>query len=260
MLIVFAGPSLAGTGSAAPGVSLRPPARCGDVAAAVRERPAAIGLVDGLFETAPSPWHKELLWALSRGIAVYGAASMGAIRAAELLPFGMVGVGRVFELYRDGVIEDDDEVAVQHGPPELGYVHLSEAMVNVRATMAAAHRASIVGEDVRDAVVHAAKSLFYKDRRWDLILERSRRDGASAEQLGRLRAWLPGNVVDLKREDACALVARLAAAGARHSAPASPAFQSTAYWKALERRLAPPSATAASARRRSRAPLAANPQ
>ena len=46
---------------------------------------------------------------------------MGALRAAELHVFGMVGVGRVFELFRDGLLEDDDEVAVAHGPADSGY-------------------------------------------------------------------------------------------------------------------------------------------
>ena len=60
---------------------------------------------------------------------------MGALRAAELWEFGMVGVGAVSAAYRDNDIEDDDEVAVIHGPAELDYLPLSEAMVNVRATV-----------------------------------------------------------------------------------------------------------------------------
>ena len=33
----------------------------------------------------------------------------------------MSGVGRIYEAFRDGILEDDDEVAVLHGPEELGY-------------------------------------------------------------------------------------------------------------------------------------------
>ena len=72
---------------------------------------------------------------------------MGALRAAELHTFGMRGVGRIFEAFRDGEVEDDDEVAVVHGPAELGYLVLSEPMFNIRATLAraeaAAHRRTI---------------------------------------------------------------------------------------------------------------------
>ncbi|MBN8893029.1 MAG: hypothetical protein J0H91_22335 [Rhodospirillales bacterium] len=78
-LIVFAGPSLGRFApSAAARIDLRPPAACGDIARAVALRPRAIGLIDGLFETTASVWHKELVFALAEGIAVYGAASMGA--------------------------------------------------------------------------------------------------------------------------------------------------------------------------------------
>ena len=73
-----------------------------------------------VFEGAPSVWHHELLAALDAGVAVYGGASMGALRAAELWPLGVVGVGTVFGWYRDGVLDDDDEVALYHAPPERG--------------------------------------------------------------------------------------------------------------------------------------------
>ena len=54
--------------------------------------PGAIGVIDGYFDGVPSVWHKEILWALSQGIRVFGGASMGALRAAELDGFGMTGV------------------------------------------------------------------------------------------------------------------------------------------------------------------------
>ena len=47
----------------------------------------------------------------------------------------MRGIGPIFEAYRDGVLEDDDEVAVVHGPQETGYRAGSDAMVNIRATL-----------------------------------------------------------------------------------------------------------------------------
>ena len=62
----------------------------------------------------------------------FGASSMGALRAAELHTFGMRGVGEIFERYRDGVLEDDDEVAVSHASADHAYRELSVAMVNLR--------------------------------------------------------------------------------------------------------------------------------
>jgi len=51
----------------------------------------------GYFEIVPTVWHKEILWAMDRGIHVYGGASIGALRAAELADFGMTGIGQIYE-------------------------------------------------------------------------------------------------------------------------------------------------------------------
>src|SRR3546814_19886665 len=94
-IAVFAGPSL--REALPPGFKLLPPAKQGDVFGVARSRPLAIGLIDGYFEQAPAVWHKEILWALSQGIHVFGAASMGALRAADLQAYGLRGVGKIFE-------------------------------------------------------------------------------------------------------------------------------------------------------------------
>ena len=99
----------------------------------------------------PAVWHKEILPALDEGIAVFGAASMGALRAAELDAFGMIGVGDIYAGYRDGVLEDDDDVAIAHATAEEGFRELSDAMVNIRATARAAERAAVIGATTRTA-------------------------------------------------------------------------------------------------------------
>lgn len=58
-------------------------------------------------------WHKELVFALLEGVLVIGAASMGALRAAELYRYGAFGVGQVFEMYKAGE-EDDSLVAMTY--------------------------------------------------------------------------------------------------------------------------------------------------
>ena len=139
--VVFLGPTLPRRDAEAtlPAAYL-PPVRQGDVYRVVRERaPRAIGIIDGVFLDVASVWHREILWALSQGLHVFGAASMGALRAAELDGFGMRGIGRIYAAYRDGrwpgydePFEDDDEVAVIHAPSEAGGLPQSDAMVDIR--------------------------------------------------------------------------------------------------------------------------------
>src|SRR5262245_18526898 len=114
-LVVFVGPTLRRQEIATPGTFVvEPPVRQGALYRAALTQPDAIGIVDGYFAGVPAVWHKEILFALAEGIPVFGAASMVSLRAAELYPFGMVGIGEIFEAFRDGRLEDDDEVAVTH--------------------------------------------------------------------------------------------------------------------------------------------------
>jgi hypothetical protein len=218
--IVFAGPSLPPEHRpVAPGFVWHPPLRMGDLArAAAVARPAAIGVVDGVFEVVPTVWHKEILWAMAQGIPVYGAASIGALRAAELAPFGMRGVGAIFAAYGDGTLIDDDEVALLHGPEEAGFPPVTEAMVNVRATLDAACAAGVLTAEEAGRIAAAAKAVFYKARTWPALLQAARTGGGAAA-LDALAAWLPSGRVDRKRRDALEMVGAIAALLAAGVAP-----------------------------------------
>ena len=94
-----------------------PPAAQGDVLRGVLEwNPRQIVLLDGTFHQTLSVWLKELMYAMADGVRVIGAASMGAIRAAELWRYGMIGIGEIFEAYREGSIQDDAWVALSYDP------------------------------------------------------------------------------------------------------------------------------------------------
>src|SRR5262249_36970872 len=170
--VIFAGPSLPPNARPDLGsdIDWRPPVRQGELYSAALDRPAIIGVIDGYFEVTPTVWHKEILWAMAQGIHVFGSASIGALRAAELDTFGMKGIGRIYENFRDGVLEDDDEVAVLHGPEELGYPALTEARVNLRATLGAARRAGAISSELAAELTTIAKALFYKERTYDAVL------------------------------------------------------------------------------------------
>jgi len=210
-VVVFVGPTLHGEDpSTVLDASYRPPAAQGDVVRAVLdEQPRVIGIIDGFFERVPSVWHKEILWAMARGVHVFGAGSIGALRAAELAAFGMEGVGKVYQAFAAGHLEDDDEVAIIHAPGGYQYRPMSEAMVDVRATMSAAEAAGIVSTRSHRTVVHAAKSLFYRDRLYPRILRAALDLGADPTEIQALQAYLPNGRVGQKRADALEMLATI---------------------------------------------------
>ncbi|MDQ0559393.1 hypothetical protein QO004_001171 [Rhizobium mesoamericanum] len=204
MKVVFVGPSLPEAGLLfGEEVTICPPAVQGDVLAAMERGALAIGIVDGGFEYTIPVWHKEILYALSRGVRVFGAASMGALRAVECRPFGMVGIGRIYSEYESGVTIDDSDVALLHGPEELGYKALTVPLVNVRATLDELEARHALTRGLRIALETAAASLFFKARTWRSIVSNVDVPAADKPQL---LALLRSNEVDQKRADALALI------------------------------------------------------
>jgi hypothetical protein len=224
--IVFSGPSLPPSAVPVhPGFEWRPPARQGDVYSAAQSQPALIGIIDGYFETVAAVWHKEILWAMARGIHVYGAASIGALRAAELAHFRMRGVGAIYQHFCSAALADDDEIALLHGPREVDYVQVTEAMVNVRATIAEAVRRDVVTEPVAAALLDVAKSLFYKDRTYAAVMCGAAERGAQHDVLQRFARWLPEGQIDQKRRDALAMIAAMSEHLARGVRPLEVAYR-----------------------------------
>lgn len=230
-IVIFAGPTISKTEiiSIVPTASCRSPAARGDVFAAVRDGASIIGLIDGYFHQRPSVWHKELLWALASGVTVLGSASMGALRAAELAIFGMIGVGKIFADFRSGKLEDDDEVAVAHGPPELDYLSCSEAMVDIRATLHLARRLNVIDRTCHDRLISAAKTMHFTERS---IAAAIRCVDCDADDMSTLVSWLDTGVVRQKKNDAREMLRLIASRKAVLRKKADRfVFEDTLHWQ-----------------------------
>jgi hypothetical protein len=242
--VIFLGPSMpvAEASSILDAVYL-PPAGQGDfMTATIEHGPDVIGLIDGVFLQSLAVWHKEILFALERGILVYGASSIGALRAAETDAYGMRGIGEIYRMYSSGALEDDDEVALVHTEAEDGYRKLSEPMVNVRATIAAAVQAGVLDHAAGDAVLGIAKDVYFVDRTFPRILAGAA-DVMPAEQLAALDRFVAAHYVDLKRQDAEALLRTVASLNgtdettdAAGNGDARFSFESTTHFETLYNR------------------------
>jgi hypothetical protein len=234
---VFLGPSLSWDEGfkILPDTTFLPPAKAGDIYIAVKRGAQVIALVDGFFEQVPSVWHKEILYALSLGVHVFGASSMGALRAAELHPFGMVGIGRIFEAYRDGACEDDDEVAVIHAGQESGFEALSEAMVNVRDALSEALRRGFIGRATHDVIAREIKCRNYPQRSWLLVPEIAQQQHLPRAEVDVLMDFVMTNRPNRKRLDAIELLTELRRFIQAPFEPFEPHFdfEATVFWDQL---------------------------
>ena len=204
--VVFAGPSISKEEITRilPGAEVKPPVRRGDAAAAAQDGARLIVIIDGVFFQDEAVAHKELLGVLKAGVKVFGASSMGALRACELEPFGMTGIGKIFEWYRSGKIVADDEVGMLFDP-ETGAA-LSVPMVNMRASFEKAKEAGVLTADEERALLKACKGIYYPERTYRRVVKEA---DVSAETKDTLTRWLKTDAVDQKHEDAAACLAHV---------------------------------------------------
>jgi hypothetical protein len=204
---VYVGPTLARTEPvlSEPGVRVLPPVQHGDLFDAdVREGDIVV-IIDGVYHQAPALRHKEILHALGRDVRVIGAASIGALRAAELDTFGMLGVGAVYTAYAQREISGDDEVAVGQTPD--GGQALTWPLVNLRHVLALARADGLLDEARSQRLLAALRAVYYPQRTTAAVRAVCRRQG-EAEFAGWLDERREGDRYfgDLKRLDALAAI------------------------------------------------------
>ncbi|MDR2855430.1 MAG: TfuA-related McrA-glycine thioamidation protein [Methanomicrobiales archaeon] len=179
-----------------------------------------IGIIDGLFLETAAVGHREILSALRSGVFVIGSSSMGALRAFELESLGMKGIGKIFHLYRSGIVESDDEVALVCDP--VHYIALSEPLVHIRLTLMKMRSEELISSYEHDILFETAKKRYYPERTWDQLFEDLihsspsdhlvSQDGTSAYEpipmirVAELCNLCQTHAVDQKREDAIALL------------------------------------------------------
>ncbi|PDQ36100.1 MAG: hypothetical protein B5766_02900 [Candidatus Lumbricidophila eiseniae] len=233
---VFLGPSLplAEARAILPHADYYGPARAGDIYRAVAFNQAKIiVLIDGFFGSVPSVWHKEILAALSDGCVVFGASSMGALRAAECDSFGMVGYGWVYEQYASGALEDDDEVALLHHGSDQGYSPVTVPMIVLRRGIELAVLCDPFHKEAGQRLLHTAKHFAYQERSWTALADTlTPTDPAAGDLLEVVRA----SGTDVKADDArMALQAAAQHAGFQIQDPAATPVivEDTAFWRRL---------------------------
>lgn len=203
MIHVFTGPTLSPNDPALQDRALRvlPPIRHGDLFDPQIKNGDTAVIIDGVYHQAPAVRHKEIIWALGRGVRVIGAASIGALRAAELKSCGMLGVGTVWRSYANGHLDGDDEVAV--GQSTDGDLRsCTWPLVRVRHVVSTAMYKEVIDPAQADRLIDLSAGVYYAHRSLDALRSISRREApAFAEWLADALAADP-HFGDVKRTDA----------------------------------------------------------
>ena len=172
------------------------PIQRGDLGQALKERPDIIAIIDGVFHQNSAVGHKEILNAMKNGIKVYGASSMGALRASELDTLGMTGVGYVYNQYTTGEVDSDDDVAVMLDGETLEAI--SVPLINMKYVFENAVSEGIITDDEKEDLLKTAKKTYYPKRNYAKTLNDSGLDDAKKSELIDFIRTSP----DIKKEDA----------------------------------------------------------
>jgi len=197
-IVVFIGPSLPlKEAKKILDADYRPPVARDDLAVLLDDPPQVIGIIDGVFHQQPAVSHKEILRALDEGITVVGGSSMGALRSAELDYAGMIGIGTVYQEYRDGIIESDDDVAIVFDP--VTHELLCEALVSMNHNFQRAEAEGIINSREVRMLYETAKKIYYPQRNYPRVLSDADLD---EDKKKKLEIFLKEKGTDIKSEDA----------------------------------------------------------
>lgn len=199
-IVVFLGPSLSRTkAEQILKADFRAPAKRGDIYQAAKDGAKIICLIDGVFFQDCSVAHKEVLFAMENGTRVFGASSMGALRASELDIYGMVGIGQIYRAYKSGLLVSDDEVALIFDP--FTWEPLSVPLVNIRFNLDLACQKGIIELSTRDKLFWCAKSRYFPERTYEQMIDEAESQ-VPANEIRHFREFLEKNKRDFKEEDA----------------------------------------------------------
>jgi hypothetical protein len=165
-----------------------------------------VGFIDGVFlHDYPPPPIEVYHLATRKNIELLGASSLGALRAVELEKFGMKGIGKIFQLYKNGIIDADDEVAVTF--VRGSNILQSEAMIDIRFNLFLAYKKGIITNDTKKRFVKIAKGIYFPFRNYEDIINLTQQQYPSIhDELENFRAHILQNRDSLKARDAVKLL------------------------------------------------------
>lgn len=181
-------------------VIYKKPIKRGDLGCDIKENPDIIGIIDGVFHQSSAVGHREILGVMKNGVKVYGASSMGALRASELDVLGMEGIGYCYKEYASGNVTSDDDVAVMLDSETLEAI--SVPLISMNYVFTNAVDKNIITQEEKDELIKITKETYYPQRNYAQTLSQSSLD---ADKKGKLIDFIRTSK-DIKKEDAKALL------------------------------------------------------
>lgn len=202
MIAVYAGPSLpADCRPSYPDIRWYPPAERGDLDQLDALEGTTVVLADGhmIHRHPPSP--TEVYDLVKRGYTVWGCASLGALRAAELRNHGVRGFGWVYERIVDRTITYDDELVAVLDPRTDKAATLF--LVNIRYGLEQLTAARRIGAPQARLIIDGLSGVHFEQRTKAMCQQLASEAGMAVSVIDAMLA------ADVKQHDTRTLIDRL---------------------------------------------------
>ncbi|WP_280381669.1 TfuA-like protein [Nocardia wallacei] len=202
MIAVYAGPSLpVDCRPNSPELHWYPPAERGDLDRFDAPEGTTVVLVDGYMIHRHPPSPTEVHGLVRRGYVVWGCASLGALRAAELRHHGVQGFGWVYDRVVDRTVTYDDELVAMLDPRTDKAATLF--LVNLRYGLEQLTAAGRIDQRQAEHIIDGLRSVYFEHRTSPLGRRLAIEAGVAAADIDDLLT------ADIKQRDARALIERL---------------------------------------------------
>jgi hypothetical protein len=152
-----------------PDSRIMPPIIRGDLIKDIDNGVNIVVIIDGRFHQDLAVTPDEIMDALSCGIKVYGASSMGALRASELYPFGMIGHGLIYEHIVATPNFRDDFVAQVYSEDDDMIVKLSLNYIDLYMNLLELKKQKMLTAKDSYALLKLYSNIYYSERSWTAL-------------------------------------------------------------------------------------------
>ena len=116
----------------------------------------------------------------------------------------MIGVGTIYNLFRRGILDSDDEVAVSFTDY---YNYKSEALIDIRYNLFLAEKKSVIDNQTKKRILKVSRDVYFPYRTYDDILDKCKQKYPSnLHFIEQFREYLKTDKKSLKEIDAILLL------------------------------------------------------
>ncbi len=164
-----------------PNAYIAPPIRRGNLVQDIKNGIGVIIIIDGTFHQNLAVAPDEIRDALCCGVKVYGASSMGAMRASELQDFGMIGYGRIFDHIVASTAFRDDFLAQVFSNDDGKITKLSYPYIDFHMNILELERRKLITVRELTKLLAIYANIYYADRCWPALRNALCRDSPPEE-------------------------------------------------------------------------------